>query len=230
LAAVISWLVAREHWLPALAALAWWTTFHPGFFGEDSLINLAAARSGAISVWFTAWWVYVVEALTIGRRAIAHPIAVVDHYRGLVGVWLSLGARYPAEMAAAHASRVRLFLPPLVTGPPEIVSFLHSTILPNDFGLAWTFPALAERARAMVRAWNAMGYVLANAAVWLIVLIVAAWRLPEHRAALTPAIVIAVALDLGLIAAAPISEGRYGLFILICGQTTAVFSLMRRLS
>ena len=42
--------------------------------------------------------------------------AVVTNYRDLVGVWLSLGVRYPVKMAAAHASRVRLFLPPFVTG------------------------------------------------------------------------------------------------------------------
>ena len=85
-------------------------------------------------------------------------------------------------MAAAHATRVRLFLPPFVTGLRCLrVGFLHSTILPNDFGLAWQFPAVATRARNVVRAWNALGFILANAAVWLIVLLVVAWRLPEYR-------------------------------------------------
>ena len=65
-----SWLVARERWLPALAGVAWWITFYPGFFGDDSLINLTEARSGAFSVWFTAWWVYLVDALSLGTRAI----------------------------------------------------------------------------------------------------------------------------------------------------------------
>ena len=428
-----SWLVSRERWLPALAGVAWWITFYPGFFGDDSLISLTEAQSGAISVWFTAWWVYLVDALSLGTRAIplltlagvltleyaaflwvaavfpkgparavtvlvmsctpligamgiqvthdvaataglllcaavatlawtsgdrltpldyatlvlampliatrhngmptvaataavlllvsgarrwrpsaaliavaagtavisygatraaghaesVHPAQTVEwligdiscllakegveatveewstlariagrsdwpqeracrvmnpillapsfdatavgaNYRDLIGVWLSLGARYPARMAGAHASRVRLFLPPFVTGISDglRVGFLHSTILPNDFGLRWQFPALATRARNAVRAWNALGFILANAAVWLIVLVITAWRLPDYRNRLTPTIVMAVMLILGLLVAAPISEGRYGLFILICGQATAVFHLV----
>lgn len=415
---MIARLVALERWLPLLAGVGWWITFHPGFLSEDSFINLADARSGVISVWFTAWWVYVVDALSIGTRVIslitlvsviglqyavyfwvvtvfpgtparavtvlltalsplvgamgiqvrhdvamgcgllicaavltrtwtaatlgrreyllllvtmpliatrhngvptlvaaavlvliagvrrwrqaaallavaagatvityaatrasanqhsvdpvqtvewlmgdiscvlsrgaepteaewatltqiaeraawpqvdacrvmnpilierhANQAAVVVNYRAVIGVWGSLARRYPLGMLAAHASRVRLFLPPL---PPfEVPSFLHSTIVPNDFGLDWTFPALAERARVVVRAWNALGVVLANSMIWLIVLIVTAWRAPSRRDRLIPTIIIALALNLGLLAAAPISEGRYGMFILICGQ------------
>lgn len=430
---MIAGLVARERWLPALAGMAWWITFYPGFFGDDSLINLTEARSGDISVWFTVWWVYVVGALSLGTHAIplltflgvltleyaaylwvatifpkgparaftvlvmsltpligamgiqvthdvpataglllcatvatrawasgdrltpfdyaalvlamplvatrhngiptvaataaglllvsgarrwrpaaaliavaagaamitygatraaghtesVHPVqtvewlmgdiscvltkegveptveewstltriagrsdwpqeracrvmnpillarsfdatAVVANYRELIGVWQSLAFRYPVKMAVGHATRVRVFLPPFVTGIRAglRVGFLHSTILPNDFGLAWQFPAVAARARNVVRAWNALAFILANAAVWLIVLLVAAWRLPEHRGTLTPTIVIAAVLLLGLLVGAPVSEGRYGLFILICGQTAAMFHLV----
>ena len=65
-----SWLAARERWLPGLAGLAWWITFYPGFFGDDSLIQLGEARSGAYSVWFTAWWIHLVDAVSLGTRAI----------------------------------------------------------------------------------------------------------------------------------------------------------------
>ena len=34
---------------------------------------------------------------------------------------------------------------------------------------------------------------------------------------------MAAALNAGLLATAPISEGRYGLFILICGQVTLLY-------
>jgi len=44
---------------------------YPGLFGEDSLITLEQARSGDVTVWFTAWWVYVIQALSLGTRAIA---------------------------------------------------------------------------------------------------------------------------------------------------------------
>jgi hypothetical protein len=433
---MIARLMAHERWLPALAALAWWLTFYPGLISDDSLINLGEARSGSISVWFTAWWVYVIDMLSIGTRAIplltllsvlgleyavylwivtvfprgparaltvliigltplvgamgiqvrhdacmnaglllaavvltrtwsqrrftvadiamlvliapliatrhngmptilatavvcalarrwrqagallavaagaavitlgatraaghtgsAHPMQTVEwlmgdiscalsrgvepapaewatlariadpgewplarachvmnplhnvpsfkqtavepNYRDLVGVWLSLLRRHPAGIIGAHATRVRLFLPPFVTGMPDrwVESFLHSTILPNDFGLQWAWPSIAERARQVVRLWNAAGFVLANSALWLIVLIVAAWHPPSPRGfggtrtALTPTIIIAMCLNLGLLAVAPISEGRYGLFILICGQATAVYWALER--
>ncbi len=418
---MIARLLALERWLPLLAGLGWWLIFHPGFISEDSLINLSDARSGVISVWFTAWWVYVVDALSFGTRVIsvatlasviglqyatyfwivttfprtparalvvplvafsplvgamgiqirhdvplaagllmcaavltrawtsasfsrpdwwlllaaapliatrhngvptvvagavlvlmtgrrrhatalvavaavataitfaatrasantrsvdpvqtvewlmgdiscllgrggaepteaewstltaiadradwpqpracrvmnpiliersANQAAVVGKYRELIGVWASLARRYPAAMLAAHAERVRLFLPPVP--PVEVPSFLHSTIVANDFGLDWTFPALAERARLVVRAWNALGFVLANAMIWLMVLVVIAWRQPYGGERLAPTVMLAVALNLGLLVAAPISEGRYGLFILICGQAAAL--------
>ena len=420
---MIARLITHERWVPLVAGLAWWATFHPGFLSEDSFINLADARSGDISVWFTAWWVYVVGALSLGTRAIslltllsvigleyavyfwvvtvfpktparaitvlligasplvgamgiqvrhdvalgagllmcaavltrtwatttfarrdglllllaiplvatrhngaptiaaaavfvliagkrrwrqaaallgvaagatmitlaatrasgntsamdpvqtvewlmgdiscllghgaepteaewrmltrvagrgdwpqlracvvmnpillersANQAAVVVNYRDLIDVWRSLGLRYPLGMLSAHASRVRLFLPPL---PPfEVPSFLHSTIVPNDFGMQWSVPAVAERARIVVRAWNAAGFLLANSMLWLMVLIAIAWRAPSWRDRLVPTIVIALALNLGLLVAAPISEGRYALFILICGQAAALY-------
>jgi hypothetical protein len=156
--------------------------------------------------------------------------AIEPHYWELVGAWLSLTRREPLRMIGAHASRVRLFLPPFASGMPEtfIDSFLHSTILPNDFGLHWAWPAIAERARIVVRAWNAAGFVLGNSALWLMVLLFAAWTRSEFRRVLIPTIIIGVVLNLGLLVAAPISEGRYGLFILICGQATALFWILER--
>src|SRR6188474_3305176 len=67
---MIAWLTARERWQPGLAGLAWWSIFHPGFISEDSVIHLLDIRTGSYSVWFTAWWVYVVDALTLGGRVI----------------------------------------------------------------------------------------------------------------------------------------------------------------
>jgi hypothetical protein len=145
----------------------------------------------------------------------------------LIDVWRSLVVGHPVEMISAHASRVRLFLPP--RPPPYVPSFLHSTVVPNDFGLRWTFPLLAERMRVVVRAWNAGGFILANSMVWLIALMVTAWRVPSWRDRLSPTIFIGTALNLGLLVAAPVSEGRYGLFILVSGQATVLYLLLSRL-
>jgi hypothetical protein len=168
----------------------------------------------------------VMNPMLLGRAV--NSTAVVMNYRDLIGVWRSLVVRHPVQMMAAHASRVRLFLPPWP--PLEIPSFLHSTVVPNDFGLAWTFPSLAERMRVIVRAWNASGFVLANSMVWLIALLVTAWLMPAWRDRLSPTIFIGTALNLGLLVAAPISEGRYGLFILVSGQATVLYVLLSRLS
>lgn len=153
---------------------------------------------------------------------------VEPNMRGLVRTWSTLAMRYPVKMIVVHLRRVNLFLPPFVGGAPEQskTPFLHSTILPNDFGLQWAFPRIAETARLPVRAWNAMRSVLANAALWLMVLLVIAWRRRDLRAPLLPTIVVCVALEAGLLATAPISEGRYGLLILVTGQLAVVYLLL----
>ncbi len=143
----------------------------------------------------------------------------------LVRTWLTLGLRHPIRMTLVHLRRVSLFLPPFIVGVQDqnYTPFIHSTILPNDFGLAWAFPGLANLARQPARAWNALRLVLANSALWLVLIALAAWRLRALRHQLLPTLVVAAALNVGLVATAPISEGRYGLFILICGQVTLVY-------
>lgn len=424
-------IVAAEPWLPLALGLVWWLAMYPGLFGEDSLITLTEARDGPISAWFTAWWVIVIDTISVGTRAIplltlagvsvlawatrqwaaatfprgparawaivlvcatplvgalgiqvrhdawmtaglllcvavltrtegrlvnfgavdylqlalavlliptrhnglvtlilaalgtlwvfrhsgaraqlivlaavaigvasvtqlatrsaglshsvdpaqavewvmadvsclltkdgvtptaaewrgletiasradwpqaracnfVSPLFIAPSFRiaqvepkmgALVGTWLSLGRRHPLRMTLVHLRRVSLFLPPFMVGIPDqdYTPFIHSTILPNDFGLAWAFPQVANLARLPARAWNALRLVLANSALWLAMLIVAAWKLRVLRHRLLPTVVMAAALDVGLLATAPISEGRYGLFILICGQVTFLY-------
>ena len=422
-------LVRSEPWLPLLIGVAWWLAMYPGLFGEDSLMNLTEARDGPVSVWFTAWWIYVIRFVTLGTRAIplltlfgvltltfavrywaaaclpqgasralavclvcvsplvgalgiqvrhdiemtaglllcaavvaragdlAWPrivdvvvltfavaliatrhngVAVVlgaaigcvlvpadgafrqalllftvagavlagtlvatrlaghsdiadrlgavewavtdiscllskDRVRvsadewsyltsvasrgdwpqpaacrfmdkelfaaasfrpdvvradpvALMRVWLGLARANPLRMLGAHAERVRLFLPPFVTGVPRAdnLPFIHSTILRNDFELEWKFPSLAGAVRLAARAWNAMAMVIANAALWLIALVLSARVLGARGRALRLTIYFAVALEISILVAAPMSEGRYGLFILITGQVAAL--------
>jgi len=424
-----------ERWLPLALGVAWWVALYPGLFGEDSLITLEQARSGDVTVWFTAWWVYVIQALSIGTRAIplltlcgvlllswsvtewaralfppgrarlwsiallcasplvgalgiqvrhdawmtagfllclaaiarfintgtlssgdyiklllamlliptrhnglgtliaaavlgvlvmrAHrwkfsgtlavvaagvvvvtqtattaagrshsidpvqavewmmadiscmvadggveptadewraletvagrtdwpqpvacrfvspiliaptfqPAQVEPHTRDLARAWWSLFTRYPMKMTFVHLRRVNLFLPPFIGGMPDQsqTPFIHSTILPNNFDLRFAFPRVAELARLPARAWNAMRAVLANAAIWLIALVAIAWRRADLRANLIPTIVVCVALEIGLLATAPISEGRYGLPILIAGQLALLYVTLERM-
>ena len=149
---------------------------------------------------------------------------------GLVRTWLSLLRRHPLKLTFVHVRRVNLFLPPFVAGVPQQTHtpFIHSTILPNDFGLEWAWPRVAELARLPMRAWNALRAVLANAAIWLIVMAFVSWRRHDLRLTLGPTLAACVALELGLLATAPIAEGRYGLLILVVGQLLAVFLVFER--
>lgn len=161
------------------------------------------------------------------------PSVVRENPGALLRVWGALARENPWQMLRAHAERVRLFLPPLVTGLPRTdnLPFIHSTILPNDFGLEWRFPRVAGTVRLAARAWNAMALVIGNAGLWLIALVVSAKVLGDRGRALYPTILFAVALELGILVAAPMSEARYGLFILITGQIatlTALFEVYHR--
>jgi hypothetical protein len=155
------------------------------------------------------------------------PATVRADPAALLRVWLALALENPWQMLRAHAERVRLFLPPFVAGlpRPDNLPFIHSTILPNDFELEWTFPRVAGAVRLIARVWNAMAIVIANAGLWLIALVVSAKALGARGRALRLTIYLAVALEIGVLVAAPMSEGRYGLFILITGQVAALTTL-----
>src|SRR5712692_2390554 len=66
-----STLPRAESLLPFVIGLAWWTAMYPGLFGEDSIINLSEATNGPVTVWFTAWWIYLIRIISIGGRHIA---------------------------------------------------------------------------------------------------------------------------------------------------------------
>jgi hypothetical protein len=142
----------------------------------------------------------------------------------LLRVWLGLALENPFRMLQAHVERVRIFLPPFVTGVPRTdnLPFIHSTILPNELDLEWKFPRIAGVARLFARAWNAVAIVVGNAGLWLIALIASSRALGAQGPALRVTILIALALELSILVAAPMSEARYGLFILIAGQVATL--------
>ena len=78
---------------------------------------------------------------------LANESAIVANYGELIGVWRSLLARYPIEMIAAHATRVRLFLPPVRRSKSRRSSIRRSCRTTSDSagrfrrwlsGLAWS--------------------------------------------------------------------------------------------
>ena len=71
--------------------------------------------------------------------------------------------------------------------------------------------------------------MLGNAGLWLLVLAALAWwRRDDRRLHLVPTLMAALALVIVILAAAPISEGRYGLFILICAQAATLYAVVER--
>ena len=223
----------REHSIDPVQAVEWMMA-DVSCMVTDPTVELTDAQwSHLESIASRADWKQPVACRFVSPLLIEptyQPAQVGPNTRGLIRTWSALALRYPLTMTVVHLRRVNLFLPPFVGGAPEHsqTPFLHSTILPNDFGLQWAFPAIAETARLPVRAWNVMRTLLANSAIWLIVLLLIAWRRHDLRAQLMPTIVVCSALEAGLLVTAPISEGRYGLLILVTGQVSALYLLLER--
>jgi len=157
-----------------------------------------------------------------------HQDRVAPNIGRLVSAWLSLARQHPVKMLGAHVTRLSFFLPPFLVRDPARTPFIHSTILPNTLGLAWAFPQVAEAVRLPIRGWNALRVVLANLPLWLAVLWLTVRRRHDLSAALRPALLIGVIMELSLLVTAPIAEGRYGLPILVTGQLTMVYLLLER--
>lgn len=129
--------------------------------------------------------------------------------------WLKILKSDSLFLLKTHADRNAYLIPLPISGIPT-EPFLHSTIEFKDQGIEWAFPAIAEKARILMRVWNAARGLTGWAGLWALVLIVLAiWR---KQRALMPAIVMSLAMIGILFVVAPIPDGRYALFVLIAGQ------------
>ena len=129
--------------------------------------------------------------------------------------WMQLLKTEPGFIVKTHLDRNAYLVPIPISGIPT-EPFLHSIIEFKDQGIEWAFPAIAEKARILMRAWNAGRGLTGWAGLWALVLIVLAiWR---KQKALIPAITMSIAMIGILFVVAPIPDGRYSLFVLIAGQ------------
>jgi len=129
--------------------------------------------------------------------------------------WLNILKSDPLFLLETHLDRNAYLVPFPISGIPT-EPFLHSTIEFKDQGIEWAFPSVAEKARILMRAWNAARGLTGWAGLWALILIVLAiWR---KQKALMPAIVMSVAMIGILFVVAPIPDGRYALFVLVAGQ------------
>jgi hypothetical protein len=131
------------------------------------------------------------------------------------GAWIKLAIQNPTFVLKTHLQRNE-YLVPLIIGKPQLVPFLHSTIEIADNGIQWSYPEVAEKARVVMRAWNAARSVVAFSGMWMLLLLIQVlvfkrkeWVIPG---------IMSFSLSLILFVFAPIPDGRYSLYVLICGQ------------
>ena len=129
--------------------------------------------------------------------------------------WSQLIRKDPAFVLSTHLKRNSYLLPIPLYGIPK-VPFLHSTIEFKDAGIEWAFPSIAEKARVLMRIWNAFRGIIAWAGFWTLALVLIA-TLGKRRELLIPSL-LSISLSGILFVVAPIPDGRYALFALIAGQ------------
>ena len=137
--------------------------------------------------------------------------------------WFQLLQRDPLFVFNTHLTRHAYLVPLPLWGIPTS-PFLHSTIEFQDGRIVWAFPSIAEKARVIMRAWNATRGVTGWVGLWLLVLIgLAIFR---KQKTLIPAIVMSLSIMGVLFIVAPIPDGRYALFVLIAGQLALTGNLV----
>lgn len=133
--------------------------------------------------------------------------------------WRTLAISDPIFILKTHFDRNYYVLPLPIKGLPSI-PFLHSTIELPDAGIQWAFPAVAEKARIVMRVGNALRPILAYAGMWL--LFILAGIIFLKRKEWLPTFLLGFSLLGVLFVFAPIPDGRYGLFVLLAGQLLAI--------
>jgi hypothetical protein len=131
------------------------------------------------------------------------------------GAWIKLMIQNPIFVLKTHLQRNE-YLVPFIIGKPQLVPFLHSTIEIADNGIQWSNPEVAEKARAVMRAWNAARSVLAFSGMWMLLLWIQV-LIFKRKEWVIPGI-MSFSLSLILFVFAPIPDARYSLYVLICGQ------------
>ena len=137
--------------------------------------------------------------------------------------WFQLLLRDPLFVFNTHLTRHAYLVPAPLWGIPT-EPFLHSTIEIKDGRIEWAFPSVAEKARVIMRAWNASRGVTGWAGLWFIALLVFATF--RKQKILIPAILMSIAIMGVLFLVAPIPDGRYALFVLIAGQLALIGNLV----
>jgi len=139
----------------------------------------------------------------------------IEAQRYVPAAWIELATREPLFLLSTHLERHAYLVPWPINGLPN-PPFLHSTIEFDGLGVKWTFPSIAEEARAPMRIWNALRGLTGWAGLWGSVTLIL--LLGFKRRELLAPLLMSISLMGVLFVFAPIPDGRYGLFALIVGQ------------
>jgi hypothetical protein len=131
------------------------------------------------------------------------------------GAWVQLAINDPLFVVKTHSERNAYLIPLPIHGLPT-VPFLHSNIEFKDKNISWLMPGVAEKARYLIKAWNALRSLMAWAGIWFVLLFMFA-RLKRGKN-LNISIIGNSCLLIILFIFSPIPDGRYALFTLLSGQ------------
>ena len=164
------------------------------------------------------------EACTFLNKAnlsLEYKMSTVDF---VPSIWAKLLLSKPGFILKTHLYRHAYLIPFPFSGIPT-EPFLHSTIEFTDRGISWAFPTLAEKARVIVRAWNASRGITGWAGIWLISMML--FLKYGKQTKLLPIIQVSVSLMGIVFVVAPVRDGRYILFVLLAGQLTLLGNVIK---
>lgn len=147
----------------------------------------------------------------------------LDSTKYITKAWLGMLRADPVFVIETHMERNAYLLPIPLFGIPKM-PFLHSNIERQNQGIEWAFPAVAEKARVFMRAWNSARGLTGWAGIWIIFLILR-MRL-FHESQLIVPILMSLAVASVLFITAPLGDGRYALSILIASQLILIGNLI----
>ena len=180
----------------------------------DTLAGAGFVEKQIPGIGTTETWRSSAACVFLNKAAItSEEKTVAEKY--VPSAWIKLLKTDPVFIVKTHLDRNAYLVPIPISGIPT-EPFLHSIIEFKDQGIEWAFPSIAEKARILMRAWNAGRGLTGWAGLWALVLMgLAIWR---KQKALIPAVAMSIAMIGILFVVAPIPDGRYALFVLIAGQ------------
>jgi len=184
------------------------------FFFEQFKNNMTVKdwSSRSACVWFNDSKVFTSRTDNIDKKI---PMA-----------WFELATKNPSFIIETHLNRHKYLVPIPYNGLPRM-PFIHTIIENPNMGIKYRNPAVSETLRVYPRLWNFFNYIFGYAGFWLAFIFSISWWRKDFW--LLRIGLVGLILSLGLFVFAPISDGRFSLFILIAGQLILVGKVIERI-